>query len=49
MKICGNGTNYSVSVLTQPANQNCVINNATGTIKGANIVDVICTNNTANN
>lgn len=38
------GTNYAVTVLTQPDGQNCTVSNGTGTITGADVtnVDVSC-------
>jgi len=34
------GSNYSVTVLTQPAGQTCAIANGAGTVSGANVTDV---------
>jgi ELWxxDGT repeat protein len=34
------GSNYSVTVLTQPANQTCTVANGAGTVGGANVDDV---------
>lgn len=41
-----NGATYEVSILTQPAGQNCVLSNATGSIDGAAVtnVEVTCEN-----
>ncbi|HEX3948246.1 MAG TPA: kelch repeat-containing protein [Steroidobacteraceae bacterium] len=42
------GSNYAVTVLTQPAGQTCAVSNGSGTIVGANIsnVTVACSDNT---
>jgi hypothetical protein len=41
------GATYSVTVLTQPTSQTCIVSNPTGTVSSANITDitVICTGN----
>ena len=41
------GTNYAVSVLTQPTGQTCTVTNGSGTLSGADVtnVGVTCTNN----
>src|SRR5262249_19274674 len=43
-----NGSAYSVSVLTQPARQTCVVSNGAGTVSGTSVatVAVNCTTNT---
>jgi len=42
-----NGAPYSVSVLTQPQGQTCVVQNGSGTIQSVNVtVQVVCANNT---
>ena len=41
-----NGAAYSVSVLTQPQGQTCVVQNGSGTIQSVNVtVQVVCANN----
>jgi Tol biopolymer transport system component len=42
------GSNYIVTVSTQPVGQTCAVSNESGTISGANVSDVAvtCTNNT---
>ncbi len=35
-----NGTNYTVTVKTQPAGQTCTVTNGTGTIAGANVTNI---------
>jgi N-acetylneuraminic acid mutarotase len=44
------GSNYAVTVLTQPAAQNCAVSNGSGIVAAANIatVSVACSNNTYN-
>ena len=37
------GSNYSVTILMQPANETCAVTNGSGTIVGANITDVLIT------
>ncbi|HEY3849789.1 MAG TPA: kelch repeat-containing protein [Steroidobacteraceae bacterium] len=37
------GSNYSVTILTQPANETCAVTNATGTVVGTNITDILVT------
>jgi peptidoglycan hydrolase-like protein with peptidoglycan-binding domain len=41
-------TTYSVTVLTQPAGQTCIVTNGSGAIVGSNItnIDITCTTNT---
>jgi large repetitive protein len=43
-----NGATYAVTVSAQPAGQNCLVTNGTGTISGANVTNVTvqCTANT---
>lgn len=36
-----NGSEYAVTIKTQPANQTCVVSNGTGTVTGANVNNVI--------
>lgn len=40
-RLIANGGPYQVSVLQQPTNQLCTVENAAGTISGANITDVV--------
>ena len=42
-----NGATYTVTVLTHPAGQNCVVANGTGSISGANVANVNVTCGTA--
>jgi PKD repeat protein len=37
------GSNYDVTVLTQPADQKCSVSNGSGTISGASVTDVVVT------
>jgi N-acetylneuraminic acid mutarotase len=37
------GAPYSVTILTQPANETCTVTNASGTILGANVTNVLVT------
>lgn len=45
-----NGTNYAVTVLTQPVGQSCAVTNGSGTIGTSNVTDVEvhCSDNTYN-
>jgi N-acetylneuraminic acid mutarotase len=37
------GSNYSVAILTQPANGTCAVTNGSGTVVGTNITDILVT------
>ena len=39
-RLLADGSSYQVSILSQPGNQLCTVNNAAGVIDGANITDV---------
>ena len=36
-----NGDSYTVDVTTQPADQSCSVSNASGTVSGANVADIV--------